>query len=170
MDGTKTRFILILGCVCILGSTYIYISYRKENIIQKEDAKEKIVQIETSSNVEKEGYLKIPSIALYQVLEKGGVAQLLSESKVAYWNVPDSKNIHFVGHRIPAVFASLEKLEKGDIVELYWNGVYGRYRVSDFQVVNETEFPSFPSVGNLVLITCMEDDSKRLIVLCEKES
>lgn len=75
-----------------------------------------------------------------------------------------------MGHRIPAVFASLERLEKGEIVELYWNGVYGRYRVSDFQVVNETEFPSFPSVGNLVLITCMEDDSKRLIVLCEKES
>ena len=170
MGRTKTWITLVLGCCCILGAIYIYISDRREISMQKEEAKEKIDQIETSSNKKKEGYLKIPSIALYQVLEKGDVTQLLSESKVAYWNVPDSKNIHFVGHRIPAVFASLERLEKGEIVELYWNGVYGRYRVSDFQVVNETEFPSFPSVGNLVLITCMEDDSKRLIVLCEKES
>lgn len=156
--------------MCILESIYMYLSYCKENIIQKEEANEKIVQIENSSKEKKNGYLKIPSIALYQVLEKGEVTKLLSESKVAYWKVPDSKNIHLVGHRIPTVFASLEKLQKGDIVELYWNRVYGRYRVKDFQVVNETEFPTFPSVGNLVLITCMEDDEKRLIVLCEKES
>ena len=60
----------MLGCCCILGSIYIYISDRREISMQKEEAKEKIDQIETSSNKKKEGYLKIPSIALYQVLEK----------------------------------------------------------------------------------------------------
>lgn len=168
MDSTKARFVLVLGCVCMLGSIYIFWTCCKDNLIQKERAKEKITQIENSPTVEDEGYLEISSIALYQVLERGSTSQLLSESKVAYWGVPDSQNIHLVGHRIPTVFAPLEKLKKGDIVELYWSGVYRKYRVSSFHVVSETEFPSFPSTGNLVLITCMEDDSERLIIFCEK--
>ena len=60
-------------------------------------------------------------------------------------------------------------IRKNDEIELYFHGQKMNYMVEDIKVIDEIEFPHLEDQKSLVLITCMEDDRKRWMVICRQK-
>jgi len=87
--------------------------------------------------------LVLPTIELNEKLVEGTAAQTVH---LGAWRKPNSStpnkggNTVIVGHRFtysdPAVFFHLDKIKKGDLFPLYWEGEEYDYIVSEVKVVN----------------------------------
>lgn len=82
-------------------------------------------------------------------------------------------NLVIVGHNYKngQFFGNLKKLTKGDNIFLFSrNGGGQKYKVYDIYIVDETDMSCTSQETNgkieLTLITCADDNKKRLVIKC----
>lgn len=146
---------------------YGYVDYRCFKSNWK--VKNEIEQIKNQVPTVQINYLKIPRLKIYRKIFEGKVEAQLKQKRVVVWNARNDTNIYLVGHRIPSVFEPLKLIRKNDEIELYFHGQKMNYMVEDIKVIDEIEFPHLEDQKSLVLITCMEDDRKRWMVICRQK-
>lgn len=122
------------------------------------------ILIEGVSNKSKYiGYIEIEHLGIKRAIVYGINARNLNNNDVA---MEKNGNITLAGHSIDNVFKNLHIIEIGDkiLVNVY-NENYN-YRVVDKIVVYKDSKKKYEN--DLVLITCMTNPNKRLIVLAQK--
>jgi LPXTG-site transpeptidase (sortase) family protein len=116
-----------------------------------------------------EGYIYIPKFNYKNVIKKGDKA--INENLVSMHNLSDpigSDNIILSGHNNKYVFHKLYKLDIGDEIIIGDFKKDYRYTVDNIKVVNIDDSYVFNKEG-LKLITCTNDNQKRLVVFCTKK-
>lgn len=116
-----------------------------------------------------EGYIYIPKFYYKNVIKKGDKA--INENLVSMHNLSDpigSDNIILSGHNNKYVFHKLYKLDIGDEIIIGDFKKDYRYTVDNIKVVNIDDSSVFNKEG-LKLITCTNDNQKRLVVFCTKK-
>lgn len=108
------------------------------------------------------GYIKIDNIKLKRGIKLGINDKILDEYNVG---MIKSNNIILAGHAVENVFGNLYKLRIEDEISLYLDKII-KYKIADISVVNKNDFNHLNS--DLVLITCMIDSNKRLIINAKK--
>lgn len=80
----------------------------------------------------------------------------------------NERNKIIAGHNINRVFHDLHYLKKGMRIELHYNNQILTYNVFDMLIVNvdEVQYLEESEKEQLTLITCTENDQKRLIIIC----
>lgn len=81
----------------------------------------------------------------------------------------DNKNIILAGHNSKKVFNNITKLKLNDTVYLTINDITYKYKVIKITKLDKNEFLYYDnSVEELSLITCINNNKKRLIVTAKK--
>lgn len=112
--------------------------------------------------------LQIPEWNFERFIKVGTVNQI--DDSFATYIKGNQNNIVLAGHDIPIVFHDLQKIKIGMKVYLKKGNKIVEYRVADKKSVKPTEVQYLKDTEEeqLTLITCTEDDQKRLIVICKK--
>lgn len=112
----------------------------------------------------------------YQVALTKGVAHAVGTSFPGYaGNVflfSHSSVNFYEANRYNSIFYLLDKLEKGDEIDLYYNGEKFKYFVTDKKIVNAQDIKYLGSLGSgktVTLMTCWPPGTtwKRLIIIAE---
>jgi LPXTG-site transpeptidase (sortase) family protein len=155
------------------------INYYLPSISFQEEQKQSSVKNATVQPTGKtySNYLDIPSIGVHMAIVQGNNESALNKGA---WLLPLSplpdefKNTSFAAHRYlyrppsPKTFYLLDKVQVGDPVTVYWNGIEYRYEVFSTTIVEPSDL-SVLEPGNepiVTLITCtpLFSDKNRLIV------
>lgn len=148
------------GLLCFSLFLVVTESY-KETITMSVYQKEKV-------NLEKDGGMKliIPEWDFERLIKEGTVNQI-DDSFATY--IPGNKNnIVIAGHDIPIVFHQLQYIQIGMTIYLRNGNKIIKYIVTDKKSVKPTkiQYMNDSEEEQLTLITCTENDQKRLIVIC----
>jgi sortase A len=133
--------------------------------------------------------LVIPSVGIDTQVEEVGIVRLGGEPQwETSWRAAghlitsalpgQPGNVVFAGHvsvadpRNVAVFAELDRVQPGDVVEVHAGAAVYRYRVTEMLVVKPNEIWVLRSqpTPTITLITCTKDLRARLVVRGELES
>lgn len=120
-----------------------------------------------------EGYLLIPKLK-YKNLIKKGSNEVLDKNLISMnefsESIESNKNIILAGHNNKQVFHNLYYLNKNDeIILSNFKNDY-KYIIKEKKYIDVTDYSIFKQKDNtLTLITCSNDNQKRLIVIAEKE-
>lgn len=116
-----------------------------------------------------EGYIYIPKFNYKNVIKKGDKA--INENLVSMHSLSDEiggNNIILSGHNNKYVFHKLYNLNIGDEIIIGDFKKDYRYTVDNIKIVNLDDSSTFNKEG-LKLITCTNDNQKRLVVFCSKK-
>jgi len=176
---------LIIGALAALSYPFWpLINYQAEMVLAEADNETGSVESESGSNLEsavkleKEGnYLIIPKIGVEMPIVQGEDDSALERGA---WLMPESStpdllgNTVLAGHRFKykpphkETFYLLDKLEAGDLLQIFWQGKEYRYAVVSSEVVlpEQVEVLAPTEKPTLTLITCypLFSDEKRLVV------
>lgn len=132
----------------------------KEIVIKQE--KEKQIQLEETQKLE------IPDWNWERLIELGTVDQISDNFGTLLKG--NKKNLIIAGHDTDQVFHDIHKLQLGMDLVFIKNGQKTKYQVTKIVKVDPTqvEYLEETKKEQLTLITCADDDQKRLIVICEK--
>lgn len=162
----------IIGIVIILIGIFILISQNIENLYETK-TKFNVVNTMEYKNINNEhvGYIEIPRINIKKEIKYGSSKNILDENYVGILNgkTLENNNIVLAGHNIKTVFYKIRKLKKDDIAILNTNKNKKYYKVKDIRVINKNEFKYFYDTEKklLTLVTCTNNNNKRLLVICE---
>lgn len=133
--------------------------------------------------IPEENRIVIPKIGVDVEIVEGKDQRVLSRG---IWHIPDTSNpaaggnTVLSGHRFQYLPPSsktlylLDKLENGDLIIVYWEGVEYDYRVNGQAVVNPTQTEILENTpdNRLTLFTCtpLFSTSKRLVIFSEQVS
>lgn len=114
--------------------------------------------------------LLIPEWNWYRYIKIGTIDQIDDNFATLFYH--NQKNLIIAGHDIDRVFHSLQKIEIGMEVLLKQEKQTIRYRVEKIMRVfpEEIQYLEETSIEQLTLITCTENNRKRLIVICSRVS
>lgn len=164
--GWMTLFLMVFSL--LLGYGFLKIDQKKEQILMMEYEEEP-----EQYRTEYFGYLSFPNYQQYRFIMYGSPEQAVKQFKIGIFgeepkNVPSDPLI-LVGHSRKNQFEILHKLKIGDVVELTKEKNRYQYHVVRKEVIEESDITFMKKVHNhmLVLITCMNDNEKRLVVYCQ---
>lgn len=151
--GLLLCFSLFLVTANVYEETITMSSYYKEKSILE---KEETIRLE------------IPEWSFERFIKVGTVNNI--DASFATYIPGNKNNIVIAGHDIPIVFHQLQNIQIGMDVYLKKGNKVIRYTVTDKKSVKPTEVQyMYDSVEEqLTLITCTENDQKRLIIICAK--
>lgn len=114
--------------------------------------------------------LEIPEWNFERFIKVGTVNQI--DNSFATYLPGNKNNIVIAGHDIPLVFHQLQKIKIGMKVYIKKGNKMIEYIVVDKKSVKPTEVQYLEDTKDeqLTLITCTEDNQKRLIVICKKNN
>lgn len=114
--------------------------------------------------------LQIPEWNFERFIKIGTVNQI--DDSFATYLTGNQNNIVIAGHDIPIVFHELQKIKLGMKVYLKKGNKIIEYIVIEKKSVKPTEVQYLKDTKEeqLTLITCTEDDQKRLIIICKKNN
>lgn len=147
-------------------------------VLKMDQKKEQILMMEYEEEPEQYrneyfGYLSFPNYHQYLFIMYGSPEQAVSQFKIGIFgehpkNVPCDPFI-LVGHSRKNQFEILHKLKIGDTVELVKEKNQYQYHVIGKEVIEESNLSFMKKLRNhmLILITCMNDNEKRLVVYCQ---
>lgn len=151
---------IIVICLLLLISIKItekieYSSHIKkiDNIILKGD----------SNKTKYIGYIEIEKINIKRGIVNGINDKILNNNDVGMIN---NKNIILAGHSVSNVFGNLHDIKLNEIIKLYLYNELTEYIVKDIKIVDKNDLSLLNN--ELVLITCMLDPNKRLLVIAQK--
>lgn len=151
---------IIVICLLLLISIKItekieYSSHIKEidNIILKGD----------SNKTKYIGYIEIKKINIKRGIVNGINDSILNNNDIGMIN---NKNIILAGHSVSNVFGNLHDIKLNEIIKLYLYNELTEYIVKDIKIVDKNDLSLLNN--ELVLITCMLDPNKRLLVIAQK--
>ncbi|MDP2910503.1 MAG: sortase [bacterium] len=181
---TLFAFLIICALAILSYPFWPLINYQAKIVLAEADneagsiGSESGFNLESAVKLEKEGnYLIIPKIGVEIPIVKGEDDSALEKGA---WLLPESStpdlsgNTVLAGHRFKyrppskETFYLLDKVEKGDLLQVFWEGKEYRYVVVSSEVVlpEQVEILAPTEKPTLTLITCypLFSDEKRLVV------
>lgn len=158
--GQVILLVVITSVVCLL-STYQYDKKREEHKISK------ALKEDTSTRYQ---YIHIPTLHIKKLIQYGNMEEIIEKDDVAYLSI-ERETIYLAGHSIPTVFGSLHYAKVGTEVFLISSSKKVMYEVVEIKIVAANDISIFTREMNeetLILITCLNDDTYRLIVTCQQ--
>lgn len=155
-----------------------------ESYIKNYDNKGNVIKEEnkhnTSSNFEYVAILDIPKINL----RKGLVMSTKNFKSINYAisidknsKMPDEKGYFILyahsGNSRISYFKDINKLEKDDITKVFYQGKTYNYKVNkkyEIQKTGSLVLNESYDTNNLVLLTCIHNTKKQLVIICTLES
>lgn len=113
------------------------------------------------------GYIEIDRLSIKKEIVLGINQDNLDKNHVVLSNSLDSDHIVLAGHSIRSVFLNLHEAIIGDEIKIHTYYDMKRYQIYDIQIVDKTDIHSIDD-GNLVLITCMDNNNKRLLIKAKR--
>jgi len=152
---------LLLCFSFFLLTTNVY----EETIMMSSYYKEK-----STLNKEETMRLEIPEWNFERFIKVGSVNHI--DNSFATYIPGNKNNIIIAGHDIPIVFHQLQDIQIDMVIYLKKGNKVTRYTVVDKKSVKPTEIQyMYDSIEEqLTLITCTENDQRRLIVICAKDN
>lgn len=119
------------------------------------------------------GIVEIESIKIKNIIQYGTQPEVLNNWFVGLLESCDSLEqgpIILAGHNIPKVFRNLHQIKKEEKIVIKTQNQQTIYWVTDIKVVNPYDMESIKTndPNMLILITCTQNDKKRLIVYAKK--
>lgn len=165
-----------LGWIGIFGITLsLQISY---GILKIDNFKEKelIIKYEKSPEMYETqyfGYIIFPYSQVERLIMYGDAKEVVKKQRIGIFgeipeNFPDDYLI-LVGHSRKNQFSILHQLKISDKVKIKRGNREYTYKVEKKEVINASDLSFIKNIKNkmLVLITCMEDNNKRLVIYCQ---
>lgn len=155
-----------MGLNCFMKDTKKYVEVNVMEPIQIENQlkAEKILETEQPKGM----FIEIPNWNWKRAVRIGTVDHIYS--KYATLLTETKNNIVIAGHDIDIVFHELQKIKVGEEVVFIVDGEEIMYQVTEVKKVwpYQIEYLKETEESQLTLITCTENDAKRLIVICKK--
>ena len=159
--------------IIMISISIIILFYNNKQINDKNSSIDEI--LEDKINIKYDGYILIPSLNYKQLIKKGEYNEVLDNNLVLM--ISDKKvinnkygNIILAGHNNKYVFNILYKLKDNDeIIISDFNNEYS-YTVYKIMTVNIKDTYILDNVYDdkiLTLITCTNNNQKRLVVICK---
>lgn len=120
------------------------------------------------------GIIEIKSVNIKNIIKKGTTKEILDNWYVGLLEpqeeLQSKQNIILAGHNISQVFQRLHKLKINDEITLITKDQKTKYQVTKIITVEpyNTECLKTNESNMLILITCTEQDKKRLIIYAKK--
>ncbi len=159
----------IIGILLILSSI-LTITYRiyQENIVLNK--KQSITSHKIANSQNYYAIIKIPKIKLTRELyninspENNLDTNLLVHDKSIFPNDKSISNVIIAGHSgtgLKAFFKNLYKLTKNDIIELYYDNYFYKYKIVDIENLPKTGELNIKIFNSdlITLITCTKNDN-----------
>ncbi len=170
MNLKKNSALLGTILIFLFLSYHIYINIEDENKQEQQNLVINKTFIESSPNVDKEylGYIEIPKYKIKRLIKKGTDKKNLDDGYIGLLDntAIDKGNTVLAGHNINKIFKVLHQIEKNDqvIITTYSNKYV--YYVTQKREISVDDFSYFENTDEklLTLITCTDDNNKRLMV------
>ena len=150
--------ILILGTIITFLLT---INFESKTLLNKENIKDTTLE-------EKIGFIDIKEIMVKSEIKEGTTNDILNQNVVGHIkesSLSFNKTVILAAHN-DTVFLGLDRLKKGSVIELTLYGIKNEYIVNEVKIIAKNDYTNFKEEQNkLILITCTEDEDKRLIVI-----
>lgn len=154
----------------ILISFSIYRSFKyfintKEEIISQTHTINKI-RNQTYTNIP---YIEIPSFKFQRIIINTTNLQNENKTYIGIFNeikeIDKIKHLVLAGHNTKAVFGFLSKINEKEKIYIYYKDKKYTYKIIYKKIINVKDINYLKEKGNyLTLITCTNNDQKRLIV------
>lgn len=164
--GWITLFLMVFSF--LLGYGFLKIDQKQEQKLIME-YEEEPKQYQTKYF----GYLSFPAYQQYRFIMYGSPENAVKQAKIGIFgeqpNSVPSDPLILVGHSRKNQFEILHKLKIGDEVKLTKEKNQYQYYVVDKEVIEESDMSFMKKIQDhmLILITCMTDNEKRLVVYCQ---
>lgn len=115
------------------------------------------------------GYIEIPDLNIKREIVLG----ITNENLKSHITLDDSiksledNHIILAGHSVENLFGNLHKAELNQAIYIHTNNKIIRYYINEIVIVNKEQVDILET-GDLVLITCMRDNTKRLIIKAKR--
>lgn len=119
------------------------------------------------------GYIHFPKHQVNRLIEYGNPSEIVDKYNIGIFGpVPTSlknENLILVGHNRPNQFSVVLKLKAGDMVMIVHEKQKYQYQVMERKVIDSDDLNFLKSLNTrtLVLITCLDDASKRIVIFCK---
>lgn len=170
------RFFECLGWILLFVMTFIFLIGHEK--LKLENKQEQTIITEYEKHPKKYetsyfGYLIFQGYNEKRIILYGDAKDVLSKSKIGIFGevpvVVPKEPLILVGHSRQNQFSILHHLKQGDQIILRKRDYKYFYEVIEKEVIEESDTHFLKKIKDnmLVLITCMDDDNKRLIVYCQ---
>lgn len=109
------------------------------------------------------GYIEIKRLNIKRGIVNNITDEILNNNDIGMIN---NGNIILAGHSVTNVFGKLHNIKLNDIINIYLYNKLSEYLVKDIRVIDKKDLSLLNN--ELVLITCMLDNNKRLIIIGQK--
>jgi len=181
----KDKILFLVLTLLIINLRYIQIDKtRQVSIVSEDNSSNHNVPNHTSNEKNKEtntkyiAYLKIPKINLYKGLVNINSVDNYVDKNIQIINgsdMPDIGNGTLIlaahsGNSNVSFFKDLNKLEINDSIYIEYNRLNYEYKMVDYYIVEKTgliDIVKKENINTLILITCIENVNKQIVIICE---
>ena len=159
-------FILICLSILILVLLKVNHKFDKEkhlNLINK--------SINVKTNYTNVPYIEIPSVDITRVIKEDNNQKVLDDGYVIIFNenkdLYSINNLILAGHNTVNIFKNLKNIKLNDYIYIRYKNTKFTYKVNSKKIIDvkEISYLDETQYKNISLITCTNDDQKRLLVL-----
>ncbi|MBS7020299.1 MAG: sortase [Firmicutes bacterium] len=163
------KWVRWIGIIIIIISFLYGIQFEMVEVKKNQQNKQIISLYEKHQNQNKSiiGTIEIVKNKQKVIIRKGNTEEIISKKQVSLLSALETKALFLAGHSIPEVFGTLHESKVGDELQLDIRHQKKSYQIYDIEIIDITDESIFyekDSFEKLVLITCMKDENKRLIV------
>lgn len=164
-----------LGWICAITMIFSVLIWYGVLKIDKQQEQELILNYEKHPENYQEkffGYIEFPKYRESRMIEYGNPNQVVESTHIGILGEApaqiSSGTLILVGHSRRNQFAILHQLQKGDDIVVIHDKTHYHYQVKQLEVIDENNLSFLNQLqeNKLILITCMDDNEKRLIVVC----
>jgi LPXTG-site transpeptidase (sortase) family protein len=161
----KNKLILISILGFIILFCYQKIDYKVHTYII-----DNVYEFDNNMNIQDYiGYIEIPDLNIKREIvlginEKNLLSHITLDDSI---NTLESNHIILAGHSVENLFGNLHKAKLNQTIYIHTNNKTISYSINEIFIVNKNEIDVLES-GDLVLITCMNDNNKRLIIKAKR--
>jgi LPXTG-site transpeptidase (sortase) family protein len=161
----KNKLILISILGFIILFCYQKIDYKVHTYII-----DNVYDFDNNMNIQDYiGYIEIPDLNIKREIvlginEKNLLSHITLDDSI---NTLESNHIILAGHSVENLFGNLHKAKLNQTIYIHTNNKTISYFINEIFIVNKNEIDVLES-GDLVLITCMNDNNKRLIIKAKR--
>lgn len=119
------------------------------------------------------GYISFPHYQVSRFIEYGNPNIVIERYNIGIFGmIPEqleTESLILVGHNRSNQFAVVQKLKIGDEVFIYKEKKQYYYQVTGYEIISSADVSFLKEITDktLILITCLDDASKRIVVFCK---
>lgn len=167
------KYLKWVGLFLMIGSFCYGFQFQIIEVKKKQQNQQMIREYEEHRNIDTSilGTIQIVKSNKTNIIKKGNVEEVIKKNQVSLLSNLENKTIYLAGHSVPEVFGTLHESKIGDKIILDLGHVktqYQIYQIKTIHISDTSVFSKQESFERLILITCMTDDTKRLIVFAKK--